>query len=80
MMKMLNSAIKSVNIDCADGFKSLFVTNNFDVSEDIVVSDKIYNFVGTEKVKFREDLLNSVPPQNIKELMKTITPPKGVKR
>ena len=77
MMKMLNNAIKSVNIDCADGFKSLFVTNNFDGSEDFLVSDKIYNLVSTEMVKLREDLLNSVPPKNVKELMKTITPPKG---
>ena len=30
-------------------------------------------------VKFREDLLNSVPPENIKELMKSINPSKGVK-
>ena len=48
MMKMLNNAIKSANIDCADGFKSLFVTNNFGRSEDFLVSDKIYNLVGRE--------------------------------
>ena len=30
--------------------------------------------------RFREDLLNSVPPKNVKELMKIITPPKAVKR
>ena len=73
MMKMLNNAI-------ADAFKSVFVSNNFDGSEDFLLSDKIYNLVGTEMVKFKEDSLNSVPPKNVKELMKTITPPKGVKR
>ena len=47
-MKMLNNVIKSVNIDCANGFKFLFVTNNFDGSEDFLVSNKIYHLVGTE--------------------------------
>ena len=46
-MKILTDAIKSVNIDCADGWFQVFVTNNFDRSEDFLVSDKIYNLVGT---------------------------------
>ena len=76
---MLNDAQKSVDIDVSKGFKSLFVTNKFDGSEDFMVSDAVLDLVGEAMVEFRERLLKTTPPKTIKELMKTITPPKVVK-
>ena len=35
---------------------------------------------GSNLLKFREDLLKSSSQRSLKEMMKTITPPKGVKR
>ena len=75
---MLNDAQKSVDIDVSKGFKSLFVTNKFDGSEDFMVSDAVLDLVGEAMVEFRERLLKTTP-KTFKELMKTITPPKGVK-
>ena len=44
-----------------------------------MVSDAVLDLVGEAMVEFRERLLKTTPPKTIKELMKTITPPKGVK-
>ena len=79
MMVMLNDTQKSVDIDVSKGFKSLFLTNKFDGSEDFMVSDAVLDLVGKAMVGFRERLLKTTPPKTIKELIKTITPPKGVK-
>ena len=79
MMKMLNDAHNLIDFDIGKGFKSLFVTNDFDGSEDYMVCDAIQELVGERMVEFREKLLKSTPPKTIKELMKSIKPPKGVK-
>ena len=44
-----------------------------------MVSHVVLNLVGETMVELRERLLKTAPPKNIKEVMKTITPPKGVK-
>ena len=67
-------------MDNEKAFKSLFVTNKFDGSEDHLVSNKLFQLVGQDMSKFRENLFKEDGPKNLADLIKTITPPKGVKR
>ena len=76
---MLNDAQKSVDIDVSKGFKSLFVVNKFNGSEDFMIFDVVFNLDSETIVEFRKILLKTTPYQTIKELMRTITQPKGVK-
>ena len=76
---MLNDAQKSVDIDVSKGFKSLFVINKFNGSKDFMIFDVVFNLDGETIVEFRKVLLKTTPYQTIKELMRTITQPKGVK-
>ena len=82
MMDMCVRAIKKVtaDIDTKKAFKTLFVTNALDGSEDYLVKDSIMQLVGTEMLKFREDLMKQKAPKSLKDMLKTITPPKGIKR
>ena len=82
MIDMAMKCIRTVNdsFDASSAFKSLFMTNALDGSEDRLVSDKIRGLVYEDIAKFREDLMKTPPPPNIPELFKTLTPPKGVKR
>ena len=80
MMLMLNMAQYSIEIDFDRAFKSIFAINNFDGYEDYLVSDKLYSLIGAEMVEFRDELMKTTPPKTVRALMKTITPPKGVKR
>ena len=80
MMVMLQNAMKSVTIDKSQAFKSLFVTNNLDGSEDWKVSDKLFGLLGKEMQQFRDQLKNEACPKTLNDLMKKITPPKGIKR
>ena len=80
MMSMTVSALSDVKVDCKAAFKSVFVTNELDGSEDHLVSNKLFNLVGQEMVSFREELMKEKSPKLLTELLKTITPPKGIKR
>ena len=80
IMQMACDAFAEVKVDCNQAFKQLFITNSFDGNEDYLVSDKIYQLVGPKIVKFREQLLREKSPKDINELMKRITPPKGIPR
>ena len=44
-----------------------------------MVFGAVLNLVGEAMVEFRESLLKTAPPKLMKELIKTIIPPKGVK-
>ena len=46
MVTMINKAWKDIEIDYAMIFKSLFITNKLDGSEDYMVSDKIITLIG----------------------------------
>ena len=46
MMRMLLKAWELLDVDTERKFKSLFVTNALDGSEDYLVSDKLYVLVG----------------------------------
>ena len=80
IMKMSAYALENIKIDCQRAFKSLFVTNSLDGSEDYLVSDKIFRLIGPKMLNFREKLMNEESPKTFKDMLKTITPPKGIKR
>ena len=80
IMRMLLKAWELLDVDTEREFKSLFVTNALDGSEDDLVSDILYALVGTEMVKFRTELMTSRPAKTLKEVIRRLIPPKGVKR
>ena len=80
MMRMLLKAWELLDVDTGREFKSLFVTNALDGSEDYLASDKLYALVGNEMVKFRTELMTSRPAKTSKEVIRKLIPPKGVKR
>lgn len=80
MMRMLAESLEAVDIDVVTRFKSLWVTNALDGSEDYLVSERIIMLVGEKLKAFRAKLNKNKSPKNLKDLLKLITPPKGVKR
>ena len=73
-------SLVSLEKDYAKEFKSLWVTNALDGSEDYLVSERVYKLVGTRMIDFRNQLMKTASPKNLKQLLKKITPPKEVKR
>lgn len=82
MMVMFSKAWDDTleEIDGEHVFKKIMLTIKFDGSEDHLSNRRLWDLVGDEMVKFREDLLRSPPKPTLKELRKCMIPPKGVKR
>ena len=80
MMKLLVNCNKDVKIDVKSAFKSVLVTNALEGSEDYLVSDKIFCFVGESMTSFRTEMIAKSPPKTFKELINSMIPPKGIKR
>ena len=72
--------ILQVKIDAKRSFKRLFVTNAFDGSEDYLVSDKLFKLIGPQMIQFREELMKEKSTKDLEVLLKSITPPKGIRR
>lgn len=79
MMTMFNEAYSEANLNEELEYKRCFMTNNFDGSEASLVSTRLYEVVGEEMVKFRQELLSWQLPKTLNELLAGITPPRGVK-
>ena len=79
MMSMLSESMDSVTVDFPAAFKSLWLTNKLDGSEDYLVSERIMDLVGEEMKKFRDELMTKPGPKSFAAMLKLITPPKGVK-
>ena len=80
MMRMLYESHVSLEKDYAKEFKGLWVTNALDGSEDYLVSERVCKLVGTRMTDFRYQLMKTASPKILKQLLKMITPPKGLKR
>ena len=78
-MEMLVSSLQEVNLDCSRALKENFIFNKLDGSEDHLVTDSLFALVGKEIQMFRSQLMQSTPPRLIADLVKTITPPEGVR-
>ena len=80
IMRMLVESFDSLEIDVVNRFKALWVTNALNGSEDYLVSERIITLVGDQLKEFRDELMKKESPKNLKQLLRLITPPKGVKR
>ena len=80
MMKMLIESFKSLEIDFANRFKALWVTNALDGSEEYLVYERLMSLVGEKMKAFHDQLKKKKSSKNLKELLKLITPPKGLRR
>ena len=81
--EMINMAVKAsrkVDVSFTEVSKELFVTNKLDGSEDYLVSDKLFALIGNEMKEFRKKLMDSPPPDKIQKVIKSIIPPKGIRR
>ena len=77
MIRVLYESNVSLEKDYAKGFKSLWVTNVLNGSENYLVSERVYKLVGTRMNDFRNQLMKTTSPKNLKQLLKMTTPPKG---
>ena len=80
MMLMLLQAWGRLEIDTKSEFKSLFVTNALDGSEDCLVSDKFFALIGDEIVDVRKELMLQNSVKTLEGVIRNLIPPKGIKR
>ena len=73
-------SFNSLMIDVVNRLKALWVTNALDCSEDYSVSERIIALVGSHLKEFWDELMKKESPKCLKQLLRLITPPKGVKR
>ena len=79
MMTMMDDSWTSLTTDPNLALKQNFISNNIDGSEDHLVSDKLFELIGTAMTAFRKKLVARPAPKTLKELVSTLTPPKGVR-
>ena len=77
MMRMLDESFKDLNIDYNARFKSLWVTNALDGSEDNLVSKRIHGLVGEKMTSFRNELMKTQRPKTLKKSFETDNPTEG---
>ena len=75
LMAMLLRAWKSLTVNNERAFKSLFVTNALDGSEDYLVSDKLFGLIGASTVEYRRNLMKLKAPRNLQELARQLISP-----
>ena len=80
MMWMFVESLESIDIDIPARYKALWVTSALDGSEDYLVSERLIDLIGEELKIFRTELMKLKSPKQLKDLLKQITPPKGVRR
>ena len=56
------------------------MTNALDGSENYLVSDKSFALIGNETVDFHKELMSQNSVKTLKEVIRNLIPPKGVKR
>ena len=76
-MSMLLQAWETREIDTKREFKSPFVTNALDGSEDYLVSYKLFALIGDEMVDFRKELMSQNSAKILKEVIRNLIPHKG---
>ena len=75
MMRMLAESNNSTDVDIPARYKALWITNKLDGREDHLASERIMTLMGKKLM-----LMKNASPKTLKDLLKLITPPKGVKR
>ncbi len=79
MMRLVDQSWESLDVDTTSALKNNFILNDLMGSEDYLVTDKLFELVGVEMKAFRTELLAARKPGNLKDLLKRITPPQGVR-
>ena len=64
MMSLLVDSENSITIDANTAFKSNWVTNSLDGTEDFFVSGKIFGLVGDSMREFRNKMTAKPPPNS----------------
>ena len=72
MMKMIAAAWNKLNVDHTRAFKTLFVINSLDESEDYLVSDRLFQLLGDSMVSFREKLIESEIPTSLPAVVRKL--------
>ena len=80
MMSLLVESEKAIALDSNVAFKSVWVTNSLDGSEDYLVSDKIFGLAGDSTRQFGNEMTAKPPPKTVQEVIRSLIPPKGIKR
>ena len=80
IMRMLVESFDSLEIDVVNRFRALWGTNALYGSEDYLVSERTMTLVGNQLKEFPDELMKKENRKNLKQLLRLITPPKGVKR
>ena len=57
----------------ADRFKALWVTNNLDGSEDLLVSQKTIDLVGPKLIEYRKKLMEQESAKTLRQLLRKLT-------
>ena len=76
MMRLLVNSNKDVKIDVKSAFRSVWITDALDGSEDCLVSDKMFGLFGESMTSFRTEMTEKPPPKTVKELINAMIPPK----
>ena len=76
MINMTVKAAKKIDVNFAEVFIQLYVTNKLDGSKDYLVSNKLFDLNGSDMVEFRKKLMESRTPDTIQAVIKNIIPPK----
>ena len=66
IMSLACNAMEKVSFDKEKAFKSLFLTNSLNGSEDFMVSDRIFSLIGQNIKKIWEKLMNEPCPKIFK--------------
>ena len=80
MMSLLVESEKTVALDTNAAFKSVWVTNSPDGSEVYLVSDKIFSLIENSMRQFRNEMTTKLPAKTVKEVIRSLIPPKGIKQ
>ena len=77
---MLLQAWKTLEFDTKREFKSLFLTNALDGSEDYLVSNKLFALTGGEMIDFWKELMSQNFVKTLIEVIRNLLPPKGIRQ
>ena len=80
IMMMMTEAYNESSPDHTQAFKSNWISNKLDGTEDMYVSQSLRDLVGEEMLAFRRELLQSEPPSSLREAVEQLTKPEGVRR
>ena len=80
LINMIVTAWNKLNGNHISAFKTLFVINSFDGSENYLVSDRLFKLISDSMISFRKKLIESEIPASYAAVVKKLIPTNGIKR